>query len=224
MIELYLDTADLKKISRFNQCLPLKGVTTNPSILAKSGLGLKALLPELTSILGDQARFHVQLVSLSVDNMVEEAKQLNALPYDLVVKIPATEAGLCAIKKINALGISTLATAIYSSHQGFMAALCGANYLAPYVNRIDAMGVNAITTVADLQLLLDKHQLDCKILAASFKNSYQAVEIMKLGVAAITLPVDIAEQMLFNPYVNSAVDQFSEDWQTVFGDKLSFQS
>lgn len=224
MIELYLDTANLKTISRFNQCLPLKGITTNPSILAKSGVGLNFLLPELTKILGEQARFHAQLVSLSVDDMVEEAKQLNALPYDLVVKIPATETGLCAIKKISASGIPTLATAIYSAHQGFLAALCGANYLAPYVNRIDAMGIDAIATVADLQLLLDKNQLNCKILAASFKNTYQALEIMKLGVGAITLPVDIAEQMFFNPSATAAVDQFTQDWQAVFGKKLSFQS
>ncbi len=224
MIELYLDTADLQKIARFSQCLPLKGVTTNPSILAKSGMGLNGLLADLTKILGGKARFHAQVVSLTVADMVEEAKQLDSLPYDLVVKIPATETGLSAIKKISALGIPTLATAIYSAHQGFIAALCGADYLAPYVNRIDAMGLNGIATVADLQLLLDKNQLNCKILAASFKNTYQAMEIMKLGIGAITLPPDIAEQMFINPTVALAVDQFRKDWLSVFGDKLSYQS
>ena len=224
MIELYLDTADVEKVRRFSQCLPLKGVTTNPSILAKSGIGLNQLLAELSEVMGDKAKFHAQLVSLSVDDMVEEARQLHSLPYDLVVKVPATEIGLTAIKRINALGIPTLATAIYSAHQGFMAALCGADYLAPYVNRIDAMGVDGIAVVADLQLLLDKNQLSSKILAASFKNISQAMAIMKLGVGAITLPIEIAEQMFVNPSVTLAVDQFTQDWQGTLSDQLSFQS
>ncbi|MEH6454552.1 MAG: transaldolase family protein, partial [Psychromonas sp.] len=151
MIELYLDTADIGEVTRFNQCLPLKGVTTNPTILAKSALGLSTVLPALAKIIGPEARFHAQVVSTTVKEMVEEAKQLNQLPYDMVVKIPATETGLAAIKLIKKEGILVLATAIYSAQQGFLAALCGADYLAPYVNRIDAMGADGVEVVADLQ-------------------------------------------------------------------------
>jgi len=224
MIELYLDTADIKQVARFNECLPLKGVTTNPSILARSETGLKQLLANLAEIMGDKARFHVQVVSLTVSDMVEEARKLHALPYDLVVKVPATETGLAAIKKIKTGDIPVLATAIYSAQQGFLAALCGADYLAPYVNRIDTMGMDGIGVVADLQLLLEKHSLDSKILAASFKSTQQAMEVMKLGIGAITLPVDVAEQMFAHPAVQPAVDQFTADWQEVFGNKHSFQS
>ncbi len=224
MIELYLDTVDSKQIARFNKCLPLKGITTNPSILAGSEIGLKQLLVNLTGIMGDKARFHVQVVSLTVSDMVEEARKLHALPYDLVVKVPATETGLAAIKKIKTGDIPVLATAIYSAQQGFLAALCGADYLAPYVNRIDTMGMDGIGVVTDLQLLLEKHRLDSKILAASFKSTQQAMEVMKLGIGAITLPVDVAEQMFAHPAVQPAVDQFTEDWQEVFGNKRSFQS
>ncbi len=224
MIELYLDTADVKQVARFNKCLPLKGVTTNPSILAKSGLGLNQLLAELTNIMGEQRKFYAQVVSLSVLDIVEEAKKLYALPYDVVVKVPATETGLAAIKNIKAEKIPVLATAIYSAEQGFLAALCGADYLAPYVNRIDTMGANGIAVVADLQMLLERHQLNSKILAASFKSAHQAMQVMKLGVGAITLPVEVAEQMISHPAVQPAVDQFTQDWQAVFRDKYSFQS
>lgn len=224
MLELYLDTADVGQAARFNACLPIKGVTTNPSILAKSGLGLSQLLPALAEALGPGARFHAQVVSQSVDNMVEEAKQLHALPYDMVVKVPATETGLAAIRKMKALNIQVLATAIYCSHQGFLAALCGADYLAPYVNRIDAMGGDGVGVVAELQLLLDRHRLQSRLLPASFKNVQQALDVLKLGVGAITLPVDVAEQMFAHPAVPAAVEQFSDDWRRAFGNVLSYAS
>ncbi len=224
MIELYLDTVDLKQVSRLNACLPLKGVTTNPSILAKAGRGVNQVLPELANIIGSEARFHIQVVSQNVDEMVNEAFKINSLPYDIVVKIPATEVGLAAIKKIKQQNIPVLATAIYSVQQGILAALSGADYLAPYVNRMDTMGNDGIKVVADLQLLLTQQDLECKLLPASFKNTLQVIEVMKLGVKAITIPVDVAVQMLEHPAVDSAVKQFSQDWTAAFGDKLSFES
>lgn len=224
MIELYLDTADVTETKRFAQCLPLTGVTTNPTILAKSKQGLNETLKGLQQALGGTPRFHAQVVSKTVEGMVQEARQINELPYDMVVKVPATETGLAAIKLMKAEGIQVLATAIYSVQQGFLAALCGADYLAPYVNRIDAMNGNGIEVVADLQLLLDQNQLQSKILAASFKNTQQAMEVMKLGIKAITLPTDVAAAMFAHPAVAPAVTQFDLDWKETFGDKLSFES
>ena len=224
MIELYLDTCDLQQVARFNQCLPLRGITTNPSILAKSGMGLNEALSSLAEIVGNNARFHAQVVSQSAVEMLEEAKLIAVLPYDMVVKVPATETGLTAIRMMKAEGLTVLATAIYSAHQGFLAALCGADYLAPYVNRIDALGVDGLAVVADLQMLLDQQALPSKILAASFKSTKQAMQVMKLGVGAITLPVEVVEQMFIDQRVQAAVDQFSQDWQEVFSNKLPYAS
>ncbi len=224
MIELYLDTADVKKVTRFHECLPLKGITTNPSILAQSGQGLNQLLSELTTEMGDSTRCHVQVVSRTVEKILDEARALHALPYDLVIKVPATETGLVAIKMLKKENIPVLATAIYSVQQGFIAALCGADYLAPYVNRIDSMGDDGIRVVEELQWLIDKNRLDSVILAASFKSVRQALETMKLGIGAITLPLDIAEQLIHHPGVEPALDQFTLDWQAVYGNKLPHQS
>lgn len=224
MIELYLDTADVQQVARLSVSLPLKGVTTNPSILARSGKGLNELLLDLSPILGSHARFHAQVVSQTAEEMLAEAKKLCRLPYDMVVKVPATETGLAAIRKMKSAGIPVLATAIYSVQQGFLAALCGADYLAPYVNRINTMGNDGLEVVADLQCLIEKNGLECKILAASFKSAQQAVEVMKLGIGAITLPVDVAAQMIEHPAVEPAVAQFTKDWRNAFGDKLSFES
>lgn len=224
MFELYLDSADLDQISRFGTCLPVRGITTNPSILAKSGIGLTELLPRVTQSLGEKARIHVQVVSGSAEAMVREALNLRELNYDIIVKVPATEIGLTAIKQMKARNIPVLATAIYSVQQGFLAALCGADYLAPYVNRIDAMGANGIGVVADLQLLLDRHRLGSKLLPASFKNTQQVLEVLKAGVASITLPPDIAAELFAHPAVQPAVNRFSQDWQEIFGERLSFES
>lgn len=224
MFELYLDSADVAQIARFHDCMPVKGVTTNPSILAKSGVGLNKLLLELAELLGPEARFHVQVVSTTVDDMVDEAMRLQELPYDLVVKVPANEPGLAAIKKMKSEDIAVLATAIYSVQQGFLAALCGADYLAPYVNRIDALGANGPGVVADLQLLIERQQLPTRLLPAGFKNTRQVIDVLKTGAGAITLPVDIAKQLFAHPSVESAVDNFTSDWRQAFGDKLSYQS
>jgi len=224
MIELYLDTVDAEQVARFNQCLPVKGVTTNPSILAKAGIGVNQSLSDLVDILGADARFHVQVISQTVAEIVEEAIKINALPYDMVIKVPANEIGLAAIKCIKKQNIQVLATAIYSVQQGFMAALSGADYLAPYVNRMDTMGGNGICVVADLQTLIANNNLKCMLLPASFKNTQQVIEVMKLGVEAITIPVDIAGQMLTHPAIEPAVQQFDQDWRAAFGDKMSFNS
>ncbi|NOQ16518.1 MAG: fructose-6-phosphate aldolase, partial [Methyloprofundus sp.] len=196
----------------------------NPSILAKAGLGIATVLPDINTALGGQARFHVQVVSQTAEAMLAEALQLDALPYDIVVKVPATQVGLAAIKLMKAEGIIVLATAIYTAQQGFLAALCGADYLAPYVNRIDAMGVDGIGVVADIQALLVRHGFAAKLLPASFKNTLQVMDILQLGVASITIPVEIAEQMMAHPAVQPAVDQFTQDWQASFGDKLVVDS
>ncbi len=223
MIEMYLDSADLEKIACVSSSLNLKGVTTNPSILAKADQGLNEFLQQASVVLSDDARFHVQVTSITLQDIIDEAVQINALPYDIVIKIPATKTGLAAIKQVSAMGIPVLATAVYSAHQGFVAALNGADYLAPYVNRIAMNGVDAIQQVADLQLLLNLHALDCKILAASFKNVHQVVEIMKLGVGAITLPIDIAEQMTDSPQARLAESDFLNEWQNRFDSRLSYQ-
>lgn len=224
MFELYLDSANIEEIKVLSQMMPLTGVTTNPSIMAAGGVGLTQLLPELAEVIGPTSRFHVQVVGDTVEGIVAEAKRLHALPFDIVVKIPTHGAGLAAIKQIKRHDIPVLATAIYNVQQGWLAALNGADYLAPYLNRIDNQGFDGIGVVADLQTLIDRYQMSAKLLVASFKNVQQVLQVLKLGVASVTLPLDIARQMLTNPATDAAVSQFQQDWRSVFADRLSFDS
>jgi len=108
--------------------------------------------------------------------------------------------------------------------QGMLAALHGADYLAPYLNRIDNQGFDGIAVVSDLQTFIDRYQLPSKLLVASFKNVNQVLQVLKLGVGAVTLPLDIAQQILTTPATDTAVEKFSHDWQSAFADKLSFES
>nr|WP_248845128.1 MULTISPECIES: transaldolase family protein [Methylomonas] len=223
-MEIYLDSADVAGIKNLCPALPLAGVTTNPSILAASGIGLHELLTVLTNVIGPQARYHVQVVSNTLEGIVSEAHKLHALPFDIIVKIPAHTAGLSAIKLLKIDNIPLLATAIYNVQQGMLAALHGADYLAPYLNRIDNQGFDGVGVVGDLQTLIDRYQLPSKLLVASFKNVNQVLQVLKLGVGAVTLPLDIAQQILTTPATDTAIEKFSQDWQATFADKLSFES
>lgn len=224
MLELYLDTANLQQIEELAPILPLRGVTTNPSIMAAGGVGLNALLPKLESVLGKQTRIHVQVLSNSVDGIIEEASQLHALPYDIVVKIPAHANGLAAIKQIKQATVPVLATAIYSKQQAIIAALNGADYLAPYLNRIDNLGFDSLEVIDGIQNFLERYQLPSQLLVASFKNLNQVLSVLDLGVGAVTLPTDIAWQFLNHQATELAVDKFNSDWQLQFSDKLSYQT
>ena len=156
-------------------------------------------------------------MSRDAQGMVEEAKRLSHAVPGIVVKIPVTAEGLAAIKMLKKEGITTLGTAVYSAAQGLLAALAGAKYVAPYVNRVDAQGGDGIRTVQELQTLLDLHAPDSMVLAASFKTPRQALDCLLAGCEAITLPLDVAQQMLNTPAVESAIEKCEQDWNNAFG-------
>ena len=216
-MELYLDTADIEAIKRLAPVLPINGVTTNPSIVAKSGKAIFALLDELQDVLGYDKLLFAQVLASDAKGMIKEAKQLREVIPSIVIKIPVNAQGLIAIKELTRQGITTLGTAVYGAGQGFLAALAGAKYIAPYVNRIDAQGGNSKDTVLELQKLLDLHCPESVVLAASFRTPRQALDCMLAGCKAITLPVDVAELFISDPAVEAAVAKFDQDWCSAFG-------
>ncbi|KEY60764.1 fructose-6-phosphate aldolase [Serratia sp. DD3] len=216
-MELYLDTADVTAVKRLARVLPLHGVTTNPSIVAKAGKPIWEVLPALRDALGGTGKLFAQVMANNAEQMVAEAVLLNQRVCGLVVKIPTTAEGLAAIKQLKSMSIPTLGTAVYGAGQGLLAALAGAEYVAPYVNRLDAQGGDGIEMVHELQQLLTLHAPHAKVLAASFKTPRQALECLLAGCQSITLPVDVAEQFITTPAVQAAVEKFEQDWQGAFG-------
>ena len=216
-MELYLDTANVAEVERLARVFPIAGVTTNPSIIAASRESIWSVLPRLQKAIAPRGTLFAQTMSRDAGGMVAEAKRLsNALP-DIVVKIPVTAEGLVAIKALKNEGITTLGTAVYSAAQGLLAALAGASYVAPYVNRVDAQGGDGIRMVQELQSLLEMHAPESKVLAASFKTPRQALDCLLAGCESITLPLDVAQQFITSPAVDAAIVKFEQDWQGAFG-------
>ncbi|WP_105639636.1 fructose-6-phosphate aldolase [Cronobacter dublinensis] len=216
-MELYLDTADVAAVKRLARILPLQGVTTNPSIVARAGVKLWDLLPALLDAMNGEGKLFAQVVAVNAADMAREAELLTQRVPGVVVKIPVTEEGLAAMKILKPSGIALLGTAVYGAAQGLMAALAGAEYVAPYVNRLDAQGGDGVATVRALQQLLTLHAPQAKVLAASFRTPQQALGCLLAGCESITLPLDVAGQLLNTPAVAAAVDGFGREWHQAFG-------
>ncbi|MFC0308861.1 fructose-6-phosphate aldolase [Gallibacterium trehalosifermentans] len=219
-MEFYLDTANIDFVKKLHASLPLAGVTTNPSIIAKERKPLFDVLQALQDIFGEQGQLFAQVLAKSHTEMIEQALQLREKFPTLVIKIPVTLEGLTAIKHLTAQNVPTLGTAVYGSAQGFLAALSGAKYIAPYVNRIDSQGGDGVKVVQELQTLLDLHRTEAKILAASFKTPRQVLDAMLTGCKAITVTPEIAQAFLSDPAVFAAIDQFEQDWNSAFHQTL----
>jgi fructose-6-phosphate aldolase 2 len=216
-MELFLDTGDIKDIRELSRILPIDGVTTNPTIVAKEGKRVVDLLKEILEVIGEDKYIHAQVLSKDYKAMIDEARFLSCQFKNIFVKIPVTTDGLTAIKELSKEGIKTTATAVFTAHQAFLAAKAGASYTAPYINRLDNISGEGVRVVGDIITIINQYNFDTKVLAASFKNAQQIADILKLGVHSITIPSDVARSMTNHPLTDYSVDKFIEDWEKVFG-------
>lgn len=215
-MELILDTADAQAVQELSEVLTVAGVTTNPTIITRSGKTPEQVASEMLAVLSPDQKFFMQVVAEDFEGIMTDARAICSLAPNMCVKIPVTPVGLKAIKAAKAEGMTVLATAIYSADEGFLAAMNGADYLAPYVNRMCNLG-DGIQQVADLQQTLEVYQLPTKICAASFKNTLQVHELLCLGVGSVTIPPDVAWAMVKHPSTQIAVDEFTTAWEQSFG-------
>lgn len=215
-MELILDTGNIKEIEDLYLHLPIDGVTTNPSIVSKEGKPLDQLIKEIDSIIGKDIAIHAQVLSTDYEGIIEEAKYINSLRNNIYVKIPVTKEGLRAIRDLKKQGIKITATAIFTAHQGFLAAKAGADYVAPYVNRLDNISADGVGVVRDLIKIIDTYNMKTKVLAASFKNTQQVISLMTSGVQSVTVPPDICKAMINHPLTEWSVDKFIEDWEKAY--------
>ncbi|WP_234495909.1 fructose-6-phosphate aldolase [Vibrio maritimus] len=213
-----LDTANLDAIKKAVDLYPIVGVTTNPTIIAKENRPLRDIILDIREIIGPDRMLHAQVVSDNADVMLEEAKALRKLDSEIIVKVPVTPQGIKAMKLISAEGIRITATAILTPQQALMAAMAGAEFLAPYVNRLDNICGDGTQVAAEMAHLIDVYQLDAKVLAASFKNVQQVHEVAKAGVQSVTIAPDVFDQLLVHPLTDSGVAGFMSDWNQAYGE------
>ena len=215
-----LDTADLSAIKHCNEFYPLAGVTTNPSIIAREKADFWKLVKEIRAIIGEGKMLHVQTTQKTADKIVEEAVLLQKeLGGEFYVKIPIGEEGLKATMKLKELGIGVTMTAIFTPTQALMAAMAGASFVAPYVNRLDNIIGDGVNVVAEIVNQLELYGSDCKVLAASFKNAEQVHKCASVGCHSVTVTADILKFAISHPMTDAAVAGFDKDWQAAYGDK-----
>lgn len=220
-MKLYLDTADVTAIKKFNDYLALDGVTTNPTILTRTNRDYREVLKEIVDILDDDQHLFVQIIATDVQGIIADAQEIVKLKdKNIHVKIPVTKEGLKAIKEVSKMGISVLATAIYSVDQAYLAMKAGASSIAPYLNRISYYR-DGVMEIAKMQALIDMYGFECEIVSASFKNADQVRSVMMEGVGASTVPVDVMEQLFENHETQVATDEFSKNWKATY-DKDTF--
>ncbi|NEZ46686.1 fructose-6-phosphate aldolase [Clostridium niameyense] len=215
---ILLDTADLESIKYANDIYPLDGVTTNPTIISKEKKDFLTILKDIRSAIGEKKMLHVQAVGTKAEDIVEEAKYLNEkIGGNLYIKIPVNEQGIKAMKMLSKDGYKITATAIFTAQQALMAAKAGAEFVAPYVNRIDNIMGNGIGVVSEIVTIFDNFHIDCKVLAASFKNTEQVHNACLVGAHSVTVNENIIKQLIYHPLTDTSVNNFINDWEKQYG-------
>ena len=218
MTKILIDSADIKKAREIEKYYTIAGITTNPTILSKIEGSLEDKLKELKEFTYGKYEVHVQTTESEVEKIVEEAKKLrDYFGESFYIKIPVTKSGLEAMKLCSKEDIRITATAILTPMQTLAAAKNGANYVAPYVNRMENVGQDAKEAIFEISNLLIDYPTE--ILAASFKNVKQVQDILRCGAEAVTIAPEIIEASIWHPYTDKSVFDFEKDWGNRFGDK-----
>ena len=218
-MKLLIDDANISKIKKIYDCYPIDGVTTNPSILAKAGRNPYEVLQEIREFIGPDAELHVQVISTDAKGMIKEAyKMTEILGKNIYVKIPTIPQGLKAMKILKSEGFKITATTIYTPMLAYLAAKAGADYVAPYVNRIDNLGADGVFTTKRIQDIIKTNGFKTEILAASFKNSNQVQELCAYGIGASTVAPSVIEGLIKNASVTSALADFTADFEGLCGE------
>ena len=217
-MKLIIDDAHIEQIKQIYEYYPVDGVTTNPTILAKSGRNPYEVLHEIRDFIGTDAELHVQVIARTATGMVADAHRIvKELGDNTYVKVPSVQEGFKAMKILAGEGINVTATAIYTPMQAFLAAKSGAVYAAPYINRIDNMGYDGIAIAQHIHDIFMNNNLRAEVIAASFKNSQQMLELAEYGIGASTASPDVILALVKNEAITSAINQFIADFEGLVG-------
>lgn len=219
-MEFIIDTVNLEEIKDAVDHMPIVGVTSNPSIVKKTHPeNFFDHMRTIRAIIGKERSLHIQVISKTAEEMVNEAHRIHEeIDDEVFIKVPVSYEGLKAIKILKEEGCPVTATAVYDEMQALLALAAGADYIAPYVNRIGNLGNDPYELIAHVSDRIDHDGYDSKIVATSFKGVRQIREALDSGAQAITAPVEILKQVFKNPSIDKAVDDFNADWYSMYGE------
>lgn len=218
-MQYMFDTAHIPDIEKYGSIIPYVGVTSNPSIIKKEGkIDFFAHFRHIRQIIGYDRSLHIQVVAQDCDSIIADAQAILQHVDDRVyVKVPVTMEGLKAIRLLKASGVGVTATAIYSRMQGYLAMEAGADYIAPYFNRMENLDIDPRAVIEDFARAIDMYGYETVILAASFKNMGQVNDAFACGAQAATMGIDVFTGAFAMPSIQKAVDDFTADWYASFG-------
>ena len=221
-MEFIIDTVNLEEIKEAVEYLPIVGVTNNPSIVKKTNpQDFFKHMKEIRKIIGQERSLHIQVISKDCDTIIKEAHRiLKEVDDKVYIKVPVSYEGIKAIKLLKEEGINVTATAVYDLMQAYMALEAKADYIAPYVNRIGNLGADAFELINELSNRIIMDGYESKIVAASFKGVQQVKDALNNGAQAVTAPVEVLKQIFANPNIEKAVNDFNQDWYSMYGDNI----
>ena len=213
-MKIFLDTANLESIKKFNDMGLLDGITTNPSLMSKEKGNPKDAMEEITKIIkGDVS---LEVVSTDFSGMIEEGKRLRQYGENVVVKVPMTPDGLKACKSLSSEGIPVNVTLVFSPNQALLAAKSGAKYVSPFIGRLDDIGQNGMNLIQDIKDIFKNYpHLKTEILVASVRHPMHVVDAAKIGADVVTLPPGVLDKMLQHPLTKIGLENFLKDWEKV---------
>ena len=215
-MEFFLDTVNLEKIKKYNEIYNITGVTSNPTILSREGCEFFPTLIRIREIIGNK-QLHVQVTGKTCEEMLKEAEAIvERIDKNVYIKVPTNEEGIKTMKVLKGNGYHVTATIVYTLQQAVMAASVGADYVAPYFNRMAENNYNALDEIADMAKIFKMHNKPTKLLVASFRNTNQIMKVLLSGAAAVTASPEFYSMMFENPSVDSIIDRFDADWSSIY--------
>ncbi len=212
-MKFFIDTADINEIREANDLGILDGVTTNPTLVSKTGRPFKEVVTEICSAVdGDVS---LEVVGLECKQMVDEARELAKISDNVVVKIPLIKEGLKAVKMLSAEGIKTNVTLCFSPNQALLAAKAGGTYVSPFIGRLDDRGQDGMQIIEDIRTIYDNYSFDTEIIVASIRNPVHVKDAALIGADVATIPFAVFDKLAQHPLTDQGIEQFLADWEKV---------
>ena len=211
-MQFFADTAEIEDIKKLHAMGLLDGITTNPSLIAKSGRQFKDVIKEICSIVPGPVS--AEVASTDYDTIMKEAHVLAKLADNVVVKVPLTIDGLRACKALSGEGIKTNVTLCFSPNQALLAAKCGATYISPFLGRLDDINLDGVELIEQIRTIYDNYNFTTQILAASIRTPNHVTEVALAGADVATIPPAVIYKLADHPLTKSGLEQFVKDWKS----------
>jgi len=213
-MKFFIDTADIKEIRGANELKILDGVTTNPTLISKTGRPFMDVVKEILAEIPDKP-VSLEVASTDYEGMVKEAELLAKLGKNVVIKIPVTIDGLKAVKHLEYNGIKTNVTLVFSPTQALLAMKAGASYISPFVGRLDDISHDGMELISQIKTIIDNYGFKSQIIVASIRHPMHVLEAALIGADIATIPYKVISQLVKHPLTDIGLERFLKDWESV---------